>query len=109
MGQARRKFWGWGREGEGLTEDEAQETRSRVAAQYGVDELEAVAPPEVGDIELRPSRLSPPQSLEALCTSEPYERLLHSYGRSFADSVRIFRREFPNPPDIVRNHVFLAL
>lgn len=101
MGQARRKFWGWGREGEGLTEDEAQLTRARVAAQYGVDELEAVAPPAEGDIELRPSRLSPPQSLEAVCTSEPYERLLHSYGRSFADSIRIFRREFPNPPDVV--------
>ena len=39
--------------------------------------------------------------LAAICTSEPYERLLHSYGKSFPEAVRIFARDFGNAPDVV--------
>ena len=96
-----RKFWGWGYVGDGLDEQEAHALRKAVAQRYGIDDLPAVAPPSVSEIELRAPRLQPPSSLETICTVEPYERLLHSYGRSYADCVRIFRRDFPNPPDLV--------
>ena len=41
------------------------------------------------------------RSLAASCTSEPYERLLHTYGKSFPEAVRIFERDFGNAPDVV--------
>ncbi len=101
MSGARRKFWGWGLEGQGLSETEADALRARVAAQYGVAELGQVSVPRVEEIELRRPRLEAPGTLAAICTTDPYERLVHSYGKSFPDSVRIFRREVPNPPDVV--------
>jgi alkyldihydroxyacetonephosphate synthase len=97
----RRKYWGWGFVGQGLDDAECEALRARVAAQYGVDELEGPTVPDVGEIELPPARLSPPASLAGVCSDEPWERLVHSYGRSFADQVRIFRREYKSPPDVV--------
>ena len=102
MSGKRRKFWGWGYEDQGLDDAESADLRRRVAESYGVSELESVAVPAVEDIELRPPRLKPPSALESLCRTDAYERLTHSYGKSFADSVRMFRREVPNPPTLIR-------
>jgi alkyldihydroxyacetonephosphate synthase len=52
-------------------------------------------------VELPAPRLSPPASLAPLCSSDTYERALHSYGRSYRDVVRAFRGRFENPPDLV--------
>ncbi len=101
MSAARRKFWGWGFEGQGLDPQEREAVRARVARSYGVDDLPDSKQPRVEEFELRPSRVSPPASLAEICRSEPYERILHAYGRSFPDSVRLFRREIPEPPDFV--------
>src|SRR5437588_6030133 len=48
-----------------------------------------------------PPRLHLPKSLERLCSQDPYERALHSYGRSYSDIVRAFRGRFDHPPDVV--------
>ena len=48
-----------------------------------------------------PSRLTAPTSLEAAVTHDPYERALHTYGRSFRDLVRAFRRDYAHAPDLV--------
>jgi alkyldihydroxyacetonephosphate synthase len=58
-------------------------------------------PARLEDIELPPPRLEPPASLAALCRSDPYERAVHAYGKSYRDVVRAFRGEFDNPPDVV--------
>src|SRR5271170_224499 len=42
-----------------------------------------------------------PTALESILTSEPYERLLHTYGKSFPETVRAFSRDFANAPDLV--------
>ena len=99
--RARRKYWGWGFVGQGLTEPECEALRRRVAQQYTVDELTGPSVPKVEEIELAAPRLQAPGSLGEICTTDPWERLVHSYGRSFPDSVRVFRRSFSNPPDVV--------
>lgn len=101
MTTAQRKFWGWGFEGQGLDGEARQAVRARVAATYGVDELPDSRQPEIADYELRPVRVKPPAALAAICRDDPYERVLHAYGRSFPDSVRLFRRDVPEPPDFV--------
>ena len=103
MGDERpkRKYWGWGWVGQGLDEDEVAALRRRTAEHYGVAELAGPPVPKVEEIDLAEPRLTPPASLAGLCTADPWERLVHSYGRSFPDQVRIFRREYPNPPDLV--------
>jgi alkyldihydroxyacetonephosphate synthase len=100
MTSARWKFWGWGIEGTGL--DDAE--RRRLFDFYhtlGAPEGERRTVPDVSQIDLRPPRIDPPASLAANCTSEPYERLVHSYGKSFPEAVRIFARDFRNAPDVV--------
>ncbi|MEM9406479.1 MAG: FAD-binding oxidoreductase [Acidobacteriota bacterium] len=97
----RRKFWGWGNEGSGLDETQQADLRQRTAERYGISAQPAATPPRVEDFDLRAPRIAPPSSLAELCTADPWERLVHSYGKSFPDSVRIFRRDVPEPPDVV--------
>jgi len=72
-----------------------------LAAMFGVDGLTVAEPPTIDEIDLPPSRLTPPPTLEPLCTTDPLERAGHAYGKSFRDIVRAFRREFAHPPDVV--------
>lgn len=97
----RRKFWGWGYEGEGLTPDEQKMLAALLAERLGADGLSADEPPTIDDLELRPPRVRPPAALESMFSDDPYERAAHTYGKSFRDVVRAFRREYPNPPDLV--------
>jgi alkyldihydroxyacetonephosphate synthase len=101
MGEQRRKFWGWGYEGDTLTPAEAQWLEGRWAKQFNVNQFERTPPPTADEITLRAPRLAVPARLQHLCTTEHYERLAHSYGYSFADSVRAFARDFSNPPDVI--------
>ena len=97
----RRKFWGWGLEHEGLGRDELEELAQAFAARFGLSGVRIQEPPRVDELDLPEPRLSPPGSLETLFAADPYERAAHSYGRSFRDLVRAFRREYPHPPDLV--------
>jgi alkyldihydroxyacetonephosphate synthase len=101
MSGRRLKFWGWGYEGDDLPAEEVQWLESKWAKTLGVDRFEVTPRPRAEEITLRPSRLTIPASLQEICTDDHYERLLHTYGHSFIDSVRKFARDFSNPPDVV--------
>jgi alkyldihydroxyacetonephosphate synthase len=101
MSAPRWKFWGWGYEGSGLTPDEERRLLGFYAARFGVEGGAAFSPPGVDETALRPPRLDPPARLAHLCSSEPYERLVHAYGKSYPEAVRIFARDFSNAPDVV--------
>jgi alkyldihydroxyacetonephosphate synthase len=101
VGEARRKFWGWGLEGEGLDRAELEELGASFASRFGLGELRVLEPPRVEELDLPVPRLSAPGSLGRLMSADPYERAAHSYGRSFRDLVRAFRREYSHPPDLV--------
>jgi alkyldihydroxyacetonephosphate synthase len=96
-----RKFWGWGYEGEGPTRDQQEQMAKTLAGMFRLDELAVADPPTLDEVDLRPPRLDPPAALAPLCTTEPAERAGHTYGKSFRDVVRAFRRQFPYPPDVV--------
>jgi alkyldihydroxyacetonephosphate synthase len=95
-----RKFWGWGLEGAGPSEEQAQGVARVLSERFGVP-LAPQAPPRVEELALRAPRVRPPPALAELCSDAPLERAGHSYGKSYRDVVRGFRREFPNPPDQV--------
>jgi alkyldihydroxyacetonephosphate synthase len=96
----RRKFWGWGTEEHSVSEEETVFLARVFSQRFGAN-LVPRAGPKASDIALRPARLSPPASLERVCTSETHERLVHAYGKSFPDYVRMFQRRVPAPPDVV--------
>jgi len=97
----RRSWWGWGWEDEALTTDQRQALAKVLAVRLEVDDLELRDPPRLADIDLRPPRVTPPDSLAALCSVEPYDRAAHTYGKGFRDVVRAFHGELPAPPDVV--------
>jgi alkyldihydroxyacetonephosphate synthase len=97
----RRKFWGWGLEGDGLGGRELEELGATFARRLGIDGVRVQDPPRVSELELRAPRVSPPASLRSIFSADPYDRAAHTYGRSFRDLVRAFRREYDHAPDLV--------
>jgi alkyldihydroxyacetonephosphate synthase len=97
---ARRKFWGWGMEGEGPGEEQEKGIARALSTRFGVA-LERVAPPRIEEIALRPPRISPPSALLPLCSATPFDRASHTYGKSYRDIVRGHARDFAQPPDLV--------
>lgn len=101
MQERRRKFYGWGYEGDAVSQDEIEAFERAWSRLLGVDRFEAMPFPREEDIVLRAPRVRPPKSLEAICTTEHYERLYHSYGAGTVDVARALRGEFRNPPDVI--------
>ncbi|MCM3764681.1 FAD-binding oxidoreductase [Neobacillus niacini] len=100
MAPRKLKFWGWGYE-DGLSPQIQKQVEAAMAHRFGVSEWRTTPPPTMEEIPLNPARLSIPQTLQHLCSNDPFERLSHTYGKSYRDVVRAFRRDFKNAPDIV--------
>jgi alkyldihydroxyacetonephosphate synthase len=98
---ARRKFWGWGREGEGLSRAELEDLGTTFAERFGLDGIRMQQPPQVEELDLAAPRLTAPESIATLLSADPYDRAAHAYGRSFRDLVRAFRRDYSRAPDLV--------
>jgi alkyldihydroxyacetonephosphate synthase len=98
---ARRKFWGWGREGEGLTGAEREQLGATFAERFGLEGVRVQQPPRLEELDLAAPRLTPPGSIAALLSADPYDRAAHTYGRSFRDLVRAFRHDYAHAPDLV--------
>jgi alkyldihydroxyacetonephosphate synthase len=101
VGERRRKFWGWGFEDQQPPPEEV--TRAGLAARehLGFGAAEVERPVRLEDLDLPAPRIEPPAALAGICRSDPYERALHSYGRSYRDVVRAFHGRFDHPPDVV--------
>ncbi|GAC1656036.1 MAG: FAD-binding oxidoreductase [Candidatus Dormibacteraceae bacterium] len=97
----RRKFWGWGYEDQDLTRDEKQAFAAALGQRLGGAPLTVSEPPSLDEIELPEPRLRPPAALAGLCTADRYERAGHTYGKSYRDVVRAYRRDFRAAPDLV--------
>ena len=98
--EKRLKFYGWGYEGDGLNDGEKNLLFRFLTDRLGV-EPRLVKPPRESEIALRPPRVAAPAVLARILTDYPYERLLHTYGKSYPETVRAFARDFSNAPDLV--------
>jgi alkyldihydroxyacetonephosphate synthase len=98
---APRKFWGWGREGEGPDEQQAAGVVRTLGHLFGADDLTLAAPPRIEDVALPEPALTPPASLADICSADPLERASHTYGQAYRDVVRRLRGDFSRAPDQV--------
>ena len=96
-----RSHWGWGwadREPDRASlEALAPIVRERLG--FGGDRIET--PVALESIDVAPSRLRPPESLAAILSDAPPDRIRHSMGRAYRDVVRGFRGRFERTPDMV--------
>jgi alkyldihydroxyacetonephosphate synthase len=100
MTQPRLKHFGWGREGEGLAPAEEAFMLGRIGQQLGPLPAGDLNPPRLKDIKLEPPRLDPPASLP-FCSTEHYDRVAHTYGKSFPDYARGLVGDYRSAPDVV--------
>src|SRR5260221_75107 len=98
---ATRRFWGWGVEGAGPDRAQQEKMGETIAARFGAEPRTPIDPPTIDELDLRPPRVTPPDSLAHLCTVDPEERAGHTYGKSFRDVWRALHRDFSQPPDLV--------
>ena len=99
--QRTRKFWGWGYEGEGLSDLEVLSIGREMESRFGVRPQAISSSPALASLSITPTRIAPPSSLAELCTQDPRERAVHTLGKSYDDLVRGIRGDFHNAPDIV--------
>ena len=107
--RAPRRFWGWGELGDSLSSAELRGVHALLAA-LGAAGPE-IAEPRVEDFRVAAPRGSVPAALAEVVSSTPYDRLVHSLGKSYADGARMWRRDVPHVPDWVafpRNEAQLA-
>lgn len=95
-----RRFWGWGHESDELLPAELAIVRG-LMARLGIASSTLPTPPVTTDFALPAPRIAPPTSLADSFSDLPRDRLSHACGKSFADSVRMWNRDAPNPPDWV--------
>ncbi|NJD32395.1 MAG: FAD-binding oxidoreductase [Gammaproteobacteria bacterium] len=96
----KRRFWGWGLESDELAPMEVAIVKGMMA-RLGLAATELPRPPVEDDFSLPAPRVAPPSSLASAFSSTAHDRLTHSYGKSFADSVRMWNRDVRTPPDWV--------
>lgn len=95
-----RSFWGWGFEGEGLSDIQLDALALRVEPLVGSPST-TIAAPSVSEIDLSPPRIAPPRALESWCQVDERQRASHTYGKSFRDVVRALERNWERAPDVV--------
>ena len=101
MFERRRKLWGWGYEDQQASRDEFEGIGRGAREHLGFEPVDVEHPPRLEDLELPPPRLEPPPALASICSTEPYARATHAYGKAYRDLVRALRGRFDNPPDVV--------
>jgi alkyldihydroxyacetonephosphate synthase len=104
----RRKFWGWGVEGEGPSDAQVVGIGKALGRRFGVSDLEVAPPPLLSDAQLPKPRLAPPDRLAELCSPSAFDRAGHSYGKSYRDTVRGARGDFAPAPDFVASDARVA-
>ncbi len=101
MDNRRRKFWGWGWEDEGPTAEQQGKIADLLKERFALRSVDVRTPPRIEELSLPDCRITPPDSLASICSAAAYDRAGHTYGKSFRDVVRAFRRNYDHPPDLV--------
>ncbi len=101
MAEHRLKHFGWGREGAGMTEAEVEFVLARARDRFGVDRFDEVALPRLEDLKLAAPRIAPPAALAPICSTAPFDRAAHTYGKGYVDYVRGMEGDYDAAPDVV--------
>ncbi|MGH7104233.1 MAG: FAD-binding oxidoreductase, partial [Acetobacteraceae bacterium] len=96
-----RKFYGWGFADEAMTADEEAASLANFSRLFSVDHFEQRAAPSLEEITLPAPRVTAPSGLAAICSTTPYDRALHSFGKSYPDTVHGLEGEYGSAPDAV--------
>ncbi|MDA1073910.1 MAG: FAD-binding oxidoreductase [Proteobacteria bacterium] len=98
--QQRRSFWTWGYESDEPSAAQRKAAAKVIGERTGLN-LEPPPIPDLNQIDVRNARLKVPAKLADWVSTDPVERLLHTYGGHPLELQRALRGQFDNPPDAV--------
>jgi alkyldihydroxyacetonephosphate synthase len=101
MAERRFKYFGWGRESEGMAPEEEAFALQRLGKRFGMERFEDMPPPRLEEINLGAPRITPPASLASICSTELYDRVVHTYGKAYPDYVRGLNGDCAPAPYVV--------
>ncbi len=101
MSGDRLKHFGWGREGEAMTEAEEAFALRNYQQMFSVGAFDSVPVPPLAELTLRAPRLTPPASLADICSVARYDRAAHAFGKSYRDTVLGMLNDYASAPDVV--------
>src|SRR5215831_11653519 len=84
-----------------MTAEEVAPMLDRYRRLFGIGGFDEATPPALSQIALSAPRIAPPAALAACCSSETYDRVAHTYGKSFSDYARGLVGQYDNAPDVV--------
>jgi alkyldihydroxyacetonephosphate synthase len=96
-----RSWWGWGTLEEAASEPETQALIARVAQVMPAHDFTDHPPPDPRRLGLPAPRITAPNSLTALCSADPEDRVGHARGKAFRDVVRNLQGRLDDVPDLV--------
>lgn len=97
----KRSFWGWGYADYQVETKIIEQYKMMLQALLDIDEWNELPEPSLDDISLRAPRFEIGKELSDIVSSHEYDRISHSYGKSFRDIWRGAHGIFDHPPDYV--------
>ncbi len=91
----------WGDPSAAVSDEEVEASAALLAARFPDADLAPEPAVDWRSVELPEPRLTAPDALAHLCSSQPFDRLLHAKGRSYLDLVAARRGDYGTPPDAV--------
>jgi alkyldihydroxyacetonephosphate synthase len=101
MSTRRRSFWGWGYEDARVEPAHADAIAELLAKRFGCEKPTLRAAPSLESIDLPNSDVRAPKALEAVISTDRYDRAGHTYGKAFRDVVRGLKGDFRAAPAAV--------
>jgi alkyldihydroxyacetonephosphate synthase len=98
---AERSWWGWGRADRQLDDDAVTGLATMLADRFGVEVAAPSRPVDPATVAVPAPRVQAPDTLGALASSDPEDRLRHGHGNAFRDVVRALHGDVPTVPDLV--------
>jgi alkyldihydroxyacetonephosphate synthase len=97
----RRSWWGWGWEDQQLDGASLDGVGQLVADRFGRSVGHAATPVDPHAVTVPDPRVSLPDALATLGSTDPVDRLRHGHGNAFRDIVRALHGDVPSVPDVV--------
>ena len=97
-----RSRWGWGFTDALVTADQTRALAPHALEMLGFGVAELEDPVAFEQLDLPASRIAAPAgSLAEVCSDDDRARASHTYGKSYLDTIRAFRGQYENVPDLV--------
>src|SRR5690349_20068290 len=90
----RLKHWGWGYEDQQPPPAEVEAAAVGIRATLGFEPLAAERAVPLSAVHLASPRVTPPDSLAPICSTDDHSRASRAYGKAYRDVVRAFRGSF---------------